>query len=94
MKTAEFQDAYARSIVEGLEQFFRELGAASQSATVLPSKLSEPRAVVSVPPPADQVEASRRSKLCNSLTDLVLRRRAGVSDAEQAGHCGEVSLHR
>ncbi|HUQ45484.1 MAG TPA: N-acetylmuramoyl-L-alanine amidase [Gemmatimonadaceae bacterium] len=27
MKTAEYQDAYARSIVEGLEQFFRELAA-------------------------------------------------------------------
>lgn len=41
MKTAEYQDAYARSIVEGLEQFFRELGAVSRSATVLPSKSSE-----------------------------------------------------
>lgn len=27
LKTAEYQDAYARSIVEGLEQFFREVGA-------------------------------------------------------------------
>ncbi len=26
LKTAEYQDAYARSIVEGLEQFFREVG--------------------------------------------------------------------
>jgi N-acetylmuramoyl-L-alanine amidase len=94
MKTAEYHDAYARSIVEGLEQFFRELGAASQSATVLPSKSSEPRPVVIAPPRADEGPGSRRSKLCNSLEDLVLRRRAGVSDAEQAGQCGEVSLHR
>jgi N-acetylmuramoyl-L-alanine amidase len=94
MKTAEYQDAYARSIVDGLEQFFRELGAASQSATVLPSKSSDPRAVVIAPPPAGLGDSRRRSKLCNSLNDLVLRRRAGVSEAEQAGHCGEVSLHR
>jgi N-acetylmuramoyl-L-alanine amidase len=94
MKTGEFQDAYARSIVEGLEQFFRELGAASQSATVLPGKLSEPQAVVSARRPSGPGEARGRSKLCNSLTDLMLRRRAGVSDAEQAGYCGEVSLHR
>jgi N-acetylmuramoyl-L-alanine amidase len=94
MKTAEYQDAYARSIVEGLEQFFRELGGASQSATVLPSKSSEPGVAVIVPASSDDRDASRRSKLCNSLKDLVLRRRAGVSDAEQAGQCGEVSLHR
>ena len=94
MKTLEFQDAYARSIVEGLEQFFRELGAASQSATVLPSKSLEARPVAATPPRADDVSASRRSKLCNSLADLVLRRRAGVSDAEQPGYCGEVSLRR
>lgn len=94
MKTPEYQDAYARSIVEGLEQFFRELGAASQSATVLPSKSAEPRPVAAAPPGAKEVSAGRRSKLCNSLEDLVLRRRAGVSDAEQAGHCGEVSLRR
>ncbi|MEX1187354.1 MAG: N-acetylmuramoyl-L-alanine amidase [Gemmatimonadaceae bacterium] len=93
MKTAEYQDAHARSIVEGLEQFFRELGA-SQSATVLPSKSSEPPPAVVAPPRADDGAGSRRSKICNALKDLVLRRRAGVSDAEQAGQCGEVSLHR
>jgi len=49
MTTAEFQDAYARSIVEGLEQFFRELGAASQSAIVLPGKPLELRAVANGP---------------------------------------------
>ncbi|MEO7648391.1 MAG: N-acetylmuramoyl-L-alanine amidase, partial [Gemmatimonadaceae bacterium] len=31
MKTAEYQDAYARSIVEGLEAFFREIAAPSGS---------------------------------------------------------------
>lgn len=94
MRTAEYQDAYARSIVEGLEQFFRELGGASQSTTVLPSKSSEPRPVAVILLRGDDREAIRRSKLCNSLGDLVLRRRGGVSDSEQAGKCGEVSLHR
>lgn len=94
MRTAEYQDAYARSIVEGLEQFFRELGGASQSTTVLPSKSSGPRPVAVIHLRGDDGEAIRRSKLCNSLGDLVLRRRGGVSDSEQAGQCGEVSLHR
>lgn len=94
MRTPEYQDAYARSIVEGLEQFFRELGGASQSATVLPSKPSEPLRVIIAAPRAADGRASPRSNLCNSLEDLVLRRRAGVSDAEQAGRCGEVSFRR
>jgi N-acetylmuramoyl-L-alanine amidase len=93
MKTAEYQDAYARSIVEGLEQFFREL-AASQSATVLPSKSLGPETAAIAPPRAETGMNSRRSKLCNSLDDLVLRRRIGITDAEQAGQCGEVSLRR
>jgi hypothetical protein len=93
MKTAEYQDAYARSIVEGLEQFFRELGA-SQSATVLPSKSPAPETAGIVRPRAQAGMDARRSKLCNSLEDLVLRRRAGITDAEQAGQCGEVSLRR
>lgn len=94
MKTAEYQEAYARSIVEGLEHFFRELGGASHSVTVLPSKSPGLRPVVIANPRSGDRAGSARSKLCNSLKDLVLRRRAGVSDAEQAGHCGEVSLRR
>ncbi|MCR4338882.1 MAG: N-acetylmuramoyl-L-alanine amidase [Gemmatimonadaceae bacterium] len=93
MKTAEYQDAYARSIVEGLEQFFRELGA-SQSATVLPSKSPAPETAGIVRPRGEARMDARRTKLCNSLEDLVLRRRAGITDAEQAGQCGEVSLRR
>jgi hypothetical protein len=94
MRTAEYQDAYARSIVEGLEQFFRELGAASQSATVLPSKSLGPETAAIAPRRAEAGLSARRSKLCNSLDDLVLRRRMGITDAEQAGQCGEVSLRR
>ncbi len=93
MKTAEYQDAYARSIVEGLEQFFREIGA-SQSATVIPSKTPD---AVSFAPGASGPgrELGRgKAKNCNLLVNMVLRRRARSIGTDPAAECGEVALHR
>ncbi len=93
MRTAEYQDAYARSIVEGLEQYFREL-AVSQSVTVLPSKSSGRETVAISLSGPDAGLGMRRSELCNSLKGVVLRRRLGIADAEHVGQCEAVSLRR
>lgn len=93
LKTAEYQDAYARSIVEGLEQFFREIGA-SQSATVIPSKISVTASAVAGAR-SDGGDLGRgKAKFCNTLMDMVLRRRTGSTNSDQAAECGEVALHR
>lgn len=93
MKTAEYQDAYARSIVEALEQFFRELGT-SRSATVIPGKPGALGSLSQRTLPTAAAVASGKMKLCNSLQDMVLRRRAGSMDTDRIADCGEVALHR
>ena len=93
MKTAEYQDAYARSIVEGLEQFFRELGA-SRSSAVIPSKPS-PGVFVSLRTQGHTAAApDRKAQPCNPLVEMVLRRRGGNLDADRVPDCGEVALRR
>lgn len=93
LKTAEYQDAYARSIVEGLEQYFREL-AATQSASVIPSKPFSALALETGPWGGGGGAAQGKPKACNALMDMVLRRRVGSTDSDQAAECGEVALRR
>lgn len=90
MKTAEYQDAYARSIVEGLEQYFREL-AVTQTGTVIPSKGPEGLAVAGR---SSRPSGSEAAKACNALIDNVLRRRNGNLDTDKVPDCGEVAFHR
>lgn len=92
-KTAEYQEAYARSIVEGLEQFFRELGGA-QATSVIPSKPPAPVSAGASGRDAGENSARGKEKSCNALMDLVLRRRSGSTNSDQAAECGEVALHR
>lgn len=92
-KTAEYQDAYARSIVEGLEQFFRER-AAFQSASVIPSNGSEAASLAPIAGAAGKSSARGKEKVCNPLKEMVLRRRGASLDTDPAAECGQVALRR
>lgn len=94
MKTAEFQDAYARSIVDGLEQYFRELAASQPSATVIPSNRSEPVAYAPGPSAASETVGQPKAKVCNPLKQMVLRRRGASLDTDPGADCGEVAFRR
>jgi N-acetylmuramoyl-L-alanine amidase len=94
MKTAEFQDAYARSIVDGLEQYFRELAASQPSATVIPSNRSEPVAYAPGPSAASETAGQPKAKVCNPLKQMVLRRRGASLDTDPGADCGEVAFRR
>lgn len=92
-KTAEYQDAYARSIVEGLEQFFREQGEA-QTTTVFPGK---PGLTVTPPAGGESGEGQMtpgKEKSCNALINMVLRRRVGRLNTDHGAECGENALRR
>ena len=93
MKTAEYQDAYARSIVEALEQFFRELGA-SRPTAVIPSKLSPATALSPHAPAPGGPPAGGKAKACNPLLEMVLRGRVGSLDTDRIADCGEVAFRR
>ncbi|MGI8619383.1 MAG: N-acetylmuramoyl-L-alanine amidase [Gemmatimonadaceae bacterium] len=93
MKTAEYQDAYARSIVEGLEQYFRELGA-PRSASVIPSNGREAVSLAPSPAGAGSELLGGKQKICNPLRQMVLRRRGASLDTDPAAECGEVALRR
>lgn len=93
IKTAEYQDAYARSIVEALEQYFREL-AASRTPTVLPSKPGEARGLSAGVTIAPGDRSATKAKACNALEEMVLRRRTGSLDTDRSPYCGETALHR
>jgi N-acetylmuramoyl-L-alanine amidase len=94
MKTAEYQDAYARSIVDGLEQYFRELAASQPSATVIPSNRSEPVAYAPGPSAASETAGQPKAKVCNPLKQMVLRRRGASLDTDPGADCGEVAFRR
>ena len=94
MKTAEYQDAYARSIVDGLEQYFRELAASQPSATVIPSKGSEPVAYAPGSPAPSETAAQPKARICNPLKQMVLRRRGASLDTDPGADCGEVAFRR
>ena len=94
MKTAEYQEAYARSIVDGLEQYFRELAASQPSATVIPGKGSEPVGYLPSSSAPSETAAQPKSKVCNPLKQMVLRRRGASLDTDPAADCGEVAFRR
>ena len=94
MKTAEYQDAYARSIVDGLEQYFRELAASRPAATVIPSNRSQPVAYAPGPAAASEAPGRPKGKVCNPLEQMILRRRGASLDTDSAADCGEVAFRR
>ncbi|CAN5617191.1 hypothetical protein BH23GEM1_BH23GEM1_01080 [soil metagenome] len=92
-KTGEYQDAYARSIVEGLEQFFREIGEI-QSATVFPGKTPVATIGAGATRAGDRALIPEKVKVCNPLHNMVLRRRTGSLNTDDSAECGEMALRR